>query len=104
MPSQETQQPQAQQMELPTQDTSRTAEQPRPVEQMTAEPVSMRGGDGGDICCGISLDTAVPVSHASNASNAAAKRSSHQSMRHDDVKGFHRWMDCMNIYPHDMIH
>ncbi|KAK0116297.1 hypothetical protein ONS95_013318 [Cadophora gregata] len=52
MPAQETQQPQAQQMELPT--TAQVhAEQPRPTEQMTAESVSMRGGGGGDICCGL---------------------------------------------------
>ena len=25
----------------------------RPVEQMTAEPVSMRGGEAGEICCGL---------------------------------------------------
>lgn len=72
MPAQETTQPQAQQMALP-QDAARTSsEQPvriphlpislanlsdtnqRPVEQMTAEPVSLRGGgEGGDICCGL---------------------------------------------------
>ncbi|PBP17591.1 hypothetical protein BUE80_DR011677 [Diplocarpon rosae] len=51
MPSQETQQPQAQQMELPTAEQV-NKEQPRPVEQMTAEPVGMRGGGGGGFCCG----------------------------------------------------
>ncbi|CZS93700.1 uncharacterized protein RAG0_03863 [Rhynchosporium agropyri] len=52
MPSQETQQPQAQQMELPT--TGQVnSEQPRPTEQMTAEPMSMRGGGGGGLCCGL---------------------------------------------------
>ncbi|KAF8865910.1 hypothetical protein BDZ45DRAFT_668316 [Acephala macrosclerotiorum] len=51
MPAQEVQQPQAQQMEVPSQ-VAVNAEQPRAVEQMTAEP-SMRGGDGGDVCCGI---------------------------------------------------
>ncbi|PMD43325.1 hypothetical protein L207DRAFT_580182 [Hyaloscypha variabilis F] len=50
MPAQEVQQPQAQQMELPA---TGATEQPRPAEQMTAEPVSMRGGEAGDICCGI---------------------------------------------------
>ena len=77
MPGQETNQPHAQQMALPQpQDAARTSsEQPvrlpllsnfipkplplsneyqRPVEQMSAEPVSMRGGgEGGDICCGM---------------------------------------------------
>ncbi|KAH6715541.1 hypothetical protein DL95DRAFT_388297 [Leptodontidium sp. 2 PMI_412] len=52
MPSQETQQPQAQQMELPT-TAQVNAEQPRPTEQMTAEPMSMRGGGGGGLCCGM---------------------------------------------------
>lgn len=72
MPAQETQQPQAQQMELPT-TAQVNAEQPvrfitlpfetqeeplltasqRPTEQMTAEPMSMRGGGGGGLCCGL---------------------------------------------------
>ncbi|CAL3965738.1 hypothetical protein PZA11_002615 [Diplocarpon coronariae] len=50
MPSQETRQPQPQQMELPTAEQVH-AEQPRSVEQMTAEPVGMRGGGAG-FCCG----------------------------------------------------
>ncbi|KAG4419456.1 hypothetical protein IFR04_007413 [Cadophora malorum] len=52
MPAQETQEPQAQQMELPT-TAQVNAEQPRPTEQMTAEPMSMRGGGGGGLCCGL---------------------------------------------------
>jgi len=72
MPAQETQEPQAQQMELPTA-AQVNAEQPvrssilpldirngtsltilqRPTEQMTAEPMSMRGGGGGGLCCGL---------------------------------------------------
>ncbi|CZR59164.1 uncharacterized protein PAC_09056 [Phialocephala subalpina] len=72
MPAQEVQQPQAQQMEVPSQTAaSVNAEQPRAVEQMTAEPATMRGGDGGEVCCGI--DAAAPVLPASSASNAAAK-------------------------------
>ncbi|KAE9374442.1 hypothetical protein N431DRAFT_437872 [Stipitochalara longipes BDJ] len=50
MPAQEVQQPQAQQMELPI---TGATEQPRPAEQMTAEPVSMRGGEAAEICCGL---------------------------------------------------
>lgn len=52
---------------------------------MTAEPVSMRGGSGGDVCCGMYVplsscyirklieETAAPDLPASNVSNAAAK-------------------------------
>lgn len=72
MPAQEVNQPQSQQMEMAAQDPARvSSEQPvrfpfppndevntdnsqRQSEQMTAEPVSMRGGgEGGDICCGL---------------------------------------------------
>lgn len=68
MPSQEVQQPQGQMMELPTVDSNGVStQQPvspplqqqnpelvlislqKPTEQMTAEPVSMRGG--GEGCC-----------------------------------------------------
>ncbi|PSS10756.1 hypothetical protein M430DRAFT_36976 [Amorphotheca resinae ATCC 22711] len=42
-------------MEVQAQQPSRvSAEQPRAVEQMTAEPVSMRGGgEGEEVCCGV---------------------------------------------------
>ncbi|KIM94876.1 hypothetical protein OIDMADRAFT_21191 [Oidiodendron maius Zn] len=51
MPAQEVNQPQVQQMDIPLADA---AQQPKPAEQMTAEPVSMRGGgEGEDVCCGI---------------------------------------------------
>jgi len=55
MPAQEAQQPQPIQMVAPQpMDAARvSSEQPRPAEQMTAEPVRMRGGEAGDICCGI---------------------------------------------------
>ncbi|CAG8962277.1 hypothetical protein HYFRA_00005332 [Hymenoscyphus fraxineus] len=50
MPAQETQQPQVQQMELPTMENGAAVEtqQPTATEKMTAEPVSMRGGGGAD--------------------------------------------------------
>ncbi|TVY16064.1 hypothetical protein LARI1_G003809 [Lachnellula arida] len=53
MPSQqETQQPQSIQMVAPQpMEAGINTEQPRPTEQMTAEPVRMRGG--GDVCCGM---------------------------------------------------
>jgi len=73
MPAQETEQPQVPQpMHLRSEpDPSRiSSEQPvrsiylycylqilnalqRPIEQMSAEPVSMRGGGAGDVCCGL---------------------------------------------------
>ncbi|RDW89506.1 hypothetical protein BP6252_01538 [Coleophoma cylindrospora] len=58
MPSQQfTAQPESQRMEIPLQSAaaapSVNAEQPRPAEQMTAEPLSMRGGGEGDLCCGM---------------------------------------------------
>ncbi|KAG9232459.1 hypothetical protein BJ875DRAFT_78457 [Amylocarpus encephaloides] len=56
MPAQETQQPQSQQMELPStqpQNGAINKEQPRPTEQMTPESMSLRGGGGGGICCGL---------------------------------------------------
>jgi hypothetical protein len=78
MPAQEVSQPQVQQMDIPQADAAQqpvclsrpyrpsftfeehcrrmislTPEQ-KPVEQMTAEPVSMRGGgEGEEICCGM---------------------------------------------------
>ncbi|RDW77195.1 hypothetical protein BP6252_05248 [Coleophoma cylindrospora] len=68
MPAQETSQPQTQQMELPTMNAGSaiTTEQPRVTEQMTAEPVSMRGGGG--FCCGmyvsLSLERNIFVRHS----------------------------------------
>jgi hypothetical protein len=76
MPAQEVQQPQPIQMVAPQpMDATRvSSEQPvrpslphlpssqspnineppqRPTEQMTAEPVRMRGGEAGDVCCGM---------------------------------------------------
>ncbi|RFU26895.1 hypothetical protein B7463_g9437, partial [Scytalidium lignicola] len=69
MPAPETTQPQSQQMPSVENAARISSEQPRPVENMTPEPVSMRGGgEGGDICC------AAPVSPASNVSSAVARR------------------------------
>ncbi|RDL35010.1 Uncharacterized protein BP5553_06941 [Venustampulla echinocandica] len=57
MPAQEVKQPQSQQMEMvipkPQEADRVNTEQPRAAEQMTAEPVSMRGGGKGGICCGL---------------------------------------------------
>ncbi|EPE27995.1 hypothetical protein GLAREA_04786 [Glarea lozoyensis ATCC 20868] len=53
MPAQETQQPETQQMEMPSTTPDVATEQPRSTEQMTAEPVLMRGGGGGGLCCGL---------------------------------------------------
>ncbi|RDW64060.1 hypothetical protein BP5796_10562 [Coleophoma crateriformis] len=70
MPAQETSQPQTQQMELPTMNAGSavTTEQPRVTEQMTAEPVSMRGGGA-------------LVLPASSASSAAVKRCTNHRSR-----------------------
>ncbi|KAE8446109.1 hypothetical protein EG329_012480 [Mollisiaceae sp. DMI_Dod_QoI] len=54
MPAQEVQQPQAQQMPSAQEAARINAEQPRSGEQMTAEPVTMRGGgEGEEVCCGM---------------------------------------------------
>ncbi|KAI9746317.1 MAG: hypothetical protein M1818_000028 [Claussenomyces sp. TS43310] len=52
MPAQQTTQPQAQQMTVSPQ-TGEVEQQPAPIQNMTAAPVSMRGGEAGEICCGL---------------------------------------------------
>ncbi|OBT43817.1 hypothetical protein VF21_10223 [Pseudogymnoascus sp. 05NY08] len=52
MPAPEVNQPKAQTMDVPS--AQEIQEQPKPVEKMTVEePVGMRGGGTGGLCCGL---------------------------------------------------
>ncbi|KFY18684.1 hypothetical protein V493_08419 [Pseudogymnoascus sp. VKM F-4281 (FW-2241)] len=52
MPAPEVNQPKAQTMDVPS--AQEIQQQPKPVEKMTVEePVSMRGGGAGGVCCGL---------------------------------------------------